>query len=565
MVWPMRRAAPPAPAPAPPSIDPASRAPRVGATAAVVGGYRLVRLLGDDDEVVTWLARGGEETVVLRVFRESASDARIDAEIGARERLTGPHVPALLDLATGPGGRPVAVLAVVVGPVLRDVIARWARPLRAGHVTTILAPLAALLDAAHEVGATLGRLDTAGIRLDPSGAPVVMSFARAHAAAPLPARFRDQEEAVVEDRRALDALASELAEMVDPHERDSVLAAIARGVGDPAALELALFDCAAPLPLGPLRDVDAEPVGPARRVEGDDAAPLVAPASRARVRAGANPIGPLGATARPSREAPAGEHPQAAGLIGQVGRRLGIPTALLDPVEGAVHEFRTRLSSVRRRSQRKRPTAQRPRRGVIIAGAAGALALAAAIGLASLEADAEAGSRPDALPPSPSAAAVDAGTQSSEDGAAGPISDAEEPSAGEGSTQLPESAGDPSTEQWSPLVGALIDRWLACAEAPSAECASSAAHAGSAAEEALFAQVDADPAAASSPAVGRGRLTLESWAASVRELVVVDRQGAAAVVDLVDEGTTTASLLVVRSEAGWRLRAVMPIERIPPG
>jgi hypothetical protein len=39
--------------------------------------------------------------------------------------------------------------------------------------------------------------------------------------------------------------------------------------------------------------------------------------------------------------------------------------------------------------------------------------------------------------------------------------------------------------------------------------------------------------------------------------VVIDRHGGAVVVDLVDGETTTASLLLLRSEAGWRVRAVL--------
>ena len=50
---------------------------------------------------------------------------------------------------------------------------------------------------------------------------------------------------------------------------------------------------------------------------------------------------------------------------------------------------------------------------------------------------------------------------------------------------------------------------------------------------------------------------LERWSALSGDAVVVERMGAAVLIDLVTAGTTTASLLVVRSEAGWRVRDVI--------
>jgi hypothetical protein len=55
----------------------------------------------------------------------------------------------------------------------------------------------------------------------------------------------------------------------------------------------------------------------------------------------------------------------------------------------------------------------------------------------------------------------------------------------------------------------------------------------------------------------RWTLALESWTAGAAELVVVERMGAAVLIDLIAEEATMASLLVMRSEAGWRLRDVL--------
>lgn len=509
-------------------VDPPDRSPAWG-PATEIGGYRLVRRLGEDEHVVTWLAHGGDETVVLRVFRDVAPDARIDAELGARERLRGPHVPELIDVATSRAGRPVAVVQAVVGPLLSDVLARADGPLRAGHVTTILAPFAALLDAAHEVGATVGRLDSTGIRVDASGAPILIALGSSATATPLPERFRDQEPAILADLGALAAFGSSLAALVHERERDAVLAALATS-RDPRALELALFDCAAPLPLESLRAMAG------------------ADASAASVPSGA------AAVASPTRESEDGPSPRdraqraaltrvpTTGALDSVAMRLGLPSGLLAPVDTALDSvaavIRGRLRAART-ALGGSGAAAKPRRGVVLAGAAGLLALGAAILLAS----AEQPSASSALVPPPSA--VPGSAERSDDQRTG------ESSAGAEVADAPESMSDPAPEEWATLIGALVDRWVACAPAPERQCVDAVAHAGSGAAETL--------AHASNRAGAADVLTtLEGWAAGGRHIVVVDRMGAAALVDLLEGETASASLLVVRSEAGWRVRAVMP-------
>ncbi|MBA8846992.1 hypothetical protein [Microcella alkalica] len=496
--------------------------------AAVIGGYRLVRRLGKDEEVVTWLARGGDETVVLRSFRGSASDLRIDAEIGARERLSGRHVPELLDVATSRSGRPVAVVGAVVGPLLSDLLARSSGELRAGHVTTILAPIAALLDAAHEVGATVGRLDASGIRIDRSGAPVLVALGAASVAAPLPARFRDREPSIRADRDALLAFGASLVELVDARERDAVMAALS-SASEPGAVELALFDCAAPLPLDLLTDPPRPQASP---LEHPSAMPIAATTAVREVGA---------ATADGTRSG-------AVGPVGRISTALGLPVGLAAPVDTAAAVLGGALRDRWARASRGRSRASlvsRPRRGVVIAGALGALALFAAAVLAAAETPPVTTAR--AEPPAASSGGSDA-----------PLPDqpaqVAPPDAPEGTEQsMPEALASPEAEQWRPLVGALVDRWLACADAPSEDCIARVAHPGSSAEETLASGESA--LSTTGPGSGSG---MRTWAARDGELVVVDRMGAAALVDLLDGETATASLLVVRSEAGWRVRAVMP-------
>ncbi|MDO8381508.1 MAG: hypothetical protein Q7T17_00785 [Microbacterium sp.] len=496
-----------------------------------IGGYRLVRKLGEDEHVVTWLARGGDETVVLRVFRDTAPDARIDAELGARERLIGPHVPELIDVATSRAGRPVAVVQAVVGPVLSDVLDRAVSPLRAGHLTTILAPIAALVDAAHEVGATLGRIEASGIRLDSSGAPVVVAFGSAATAAPLPERFRDQEPTIRADRAALAAFGASLAALVHERERDAVLAALAAST-DPRALELALFDCAAPLPLESLQasaEVDAA----------TSSAPTAATAIAVAIPAGTQAEG---SSTRGSQRHDRSNATPTSGALDRAASHLGLPPGLLAPVDGArgsvERAVRGRLRALRAEFGGIRAVAK-PRRAVVLVGAAGLLALAAAVVLAT----AEKPSASSALDASHASAHDDSGQSGSQRTGAD--------SGGVTLADAPESMLDPAPEEWSTLIGALVDRWISCAPAPDQSCIDAAAHAGSGAAEAL---AQSNDRAGASDALA----ALERWASGERHIVVVDRMGAAALVDLLEGETATASLLMVRSEAGWRVRAVMP-------
>ena len=518
---------------------------------AELGGYRLVRRLDADAEVTTWLARGGDDTVVLRAFRPGVADERIDDEISARERLRGAHVPALLDVATAPAGLPVAVVQSVVGPLLDDVLASCTT-IRAGHVTTILAPLAGLLEAAHESGAVIGRLDARAIRIDAAGSPVVVALGAAAVGAPLPERFRDREPGIVADRAALDALAARLVPLVDARERPAVEAALASGAGRPSGLELALFDCAAPLPLRELVDRAQRAEGrPAQgqRAAGEateSAAPLVDPSTGRR---------------RTAFAVPARDEATSAILLDARGSELGLPAGLLAPVDRAIAGVRRAVDlargagwSPRARAERRarrpmgpprsrgdRAATVRPRRGIVLVGAAGAAALVAALLIAGTEGDR------DAL------GSAGSGTMREEAFVAAPAGEAPAPSpeaSGAPVAVAAESLVDPTAEQWAPLVGLLVDRWLACAPSADATCTDAVAQPGSSASAALAAPDAGDSVTTA---------TLAAWSVGDRGVVVIDRQGSAAVVELLVAETPTASLLVMRSEAGWRVRSVLPL------
>lgn len=530
------------------SIPPAPPMAAHGAAAeeCSIGGYRLVRRLGEGPRAVTWLARGDDESVVLRVFAPSAVDIDIDGELAARDRLVGPHVARLLDVATGIDGRPVPVIVPVVGPRLGDLLARLHGRLAAGHATTVLAPIAAALESAHASGVSLGRLDVGGVRLDPAGAPVVVALGSARAAAPLPPRFRDREPGIVHDRTAFARLVECVVAAVDAQEQPAVRAAVARSRGLPAELELALFDAAPPLPL-----------------------PLAGEPVRQR-QPSATPAGSAAAVGHASIPVPStiddgtGQSRQSLRILLDIVRQFGLPEEIGETATTAMTSVGALLSAVREAVREAVRTArarvQRPRRGAVIAAAAGALALLAAIGLSALTGDDAASSSSTAADgsddggpfstPVPGAPPDQRLSDPLQSGAAA----LGNPFVGDETAGLPERAVDPTAEQWPSLVGELVDRWLVCRSAPEADCITAVAHAGSGAAELLAA---AASSSASEGGAGASGDILTVWASGARDVVVTDRMGAAAVVELIGDETATASLLVMRSEAGWRIRAVL--------
>jgi len=206
-------------------------------------------------------------------------------------------------------------------------------------------------------------------------------------------------------------------------------------------------------------------------------------------------------------------------------RALGLPAAVIEPVQGAVE----RLAGWAR---------IRPR--FLLAGAAGAAALVVALAIVAAPPGPAAGSATEPAPSSTEGPEPE-GERSPAVGAVGDRSDS--------ASDAPESVLHPEPEEWQGVVAALVDRWSVC-RAPEATvevesgCGALVTHAGSAAERLLHSDDDR-------------HAVLGRWIALRGEAVVIERMGGAVLVDLVVAGTTTASLLVVRSEAGWRIRDVI--------
>ncbi|HRN29467.1 MAG TPA: protein kinase [Terrimesophilobacter sp.] len=138
-----------------------------------IAGYRLIRVLARGAHSEVWLgaADAGASPVAIKLFHPSTALTRVDTEVEALGRASHRHVQRLLDISVDPGGRTCLVLERL-GPSLARVLADRDR-VSAGEAVTVLAPVCEALTELHRVGIAHGRLDAGSVLFDSSGAPVV--------------------------------------------------------------------------------------------------------------------------------------------------------------------------------------------------------------------------------------------------------------------------------------------------------------------------------------------------------------------------------------------------------
>ncbi len=486
-----------------------------------------MRMLSRDDRAISLLVHDGDRTHVARVFEPTADPAAVEQELAVLEQVTTAppalrhHVVGLHDLFTLADGRVVALLEHVTGCALGDLLRRGAPTLALGEAVTVLAPLLQAVDAAHELGLVGLPTTAASIRFSATGAPVIVDVGSARPTPVLPTRFRAVEQGYLDDRRALHALTLRVASALSSADAAVLEAALTAGGAHPELLPTAaaLFDLAAPMPIRLAERPVAPPLG-----EPD---PVIV----------ASVVDPPRAESD-TADAPAGPAPGGLGrAIGASLRALALPAGVVEQAERVIAAAETGAARLRAMASGRMVLPRlRPRFLIAGVGGLGALLLATALAVGSAD-------RP----------------QASASGVAGPtdtesLRSAPPPSMPRTAvSDLPESLVHPEPDEWPGLVEELIHRWVACARAPAAEspvvAASSpcdrVAHAGS---TALALLRSPDPR----------HDVLAQWVRGGGETVVVERMGGAVLVDLVasPEQTTAASLLLVRSEAGWRVRDV---------
>lgn len=164
-----------------------------------VGGYRVVRRLGRGPRADVMLghlvaapgragldAAGGSQglrdaptpvpvTVALKLYRPGTDLAGINRESQALARIAHPHVLTLIDIATSVTGLPcLMVERLPRGSLAQLLVAR--DELAVGEAVTVLAPLADAVAVLHSRGIAHGAVGTPAVLFRASGAPVLARF-----------------------------------------------------------------------------------------------------------------------------------------------------------------------------------------------------------------------------------------------------------------------------------------------------------------------------------------------------------------------------------------------------
>ncbi|HEY8913793.1 protein kinase domain-containing protein [Lacisediminihabitans sp.] len=523
-----------------------------------VGGYRLVRKLGEGERAEVFLGHAGSDavprpdrTAAIKLYRSTTPVHSIDTEIEALARVSARHILELRDLAIAGDGRPCLILPRLGAASLGRVLAERAT-IAEGEAVTALVPVVEAVGELHRLGVAHGAVRLSSVLLDHVGAPVVAGFGSADLIGSLPTdpRGRSLTPAQLSDdprvARDLDALVDLV---------HAVLARVAQNGHRPA--HSALVDW--------LHDFD--------RVENAHDFPRQL-AERVFALAPALPLDLGGAP--PERRAPSLPARLDTGRLGAVrldAVRLGavpqyepddgawgpnsmLPAATMSPATTRprrVHRSTARNGSVggpglpgprllpgpkflagefERLRERLRQSVAGVRRPIWVGGAAGLVALVLAVAL---------------LAPSGAVSPAAGGPATVQSGAAGPAPSGR-PTGPSAAPSAGESAAVASDDPAAASMALVAARAL-CIESLSVRCLDSVDQAGSAAIEADENLI---------------RTAQQDWrkpapmAADHAELV--QRLGDSAMVRIVGaSGAPPASLLLlVRGGAGWRIRDIAP-------
>ncbi|MFA1542090.1 serine/threonine-protein kinase [Actinomadura monticuli] len=155
-----------------------------------LGGYTLLRRLGEGGQGVVYLGRDGDgELVTVKLLRGGATAgqrarSRFVKEADAALKVSGRHTARVLD-ADMTGDRPYIVSEFVEGPSLQHVVADRG-PLPAPQLRKVALRTAAALAAIHRAGIVHRDFKPGNVLLGPDGAKVIdFGIARTADAAPI--------------------------------------------------------------------------------------------------------------------------------------------------------------------------------------------------------------------------------------------------------------------------------------------------------------------------------------------------------------------------------------------
>lgn len=502
--------------------DPVTAPPRPSADSALAG-YRLLRRLAAGDRADVYLAAverteadvapgepasAHEPLVVMRVYGPGTDDGAIATEIEAMQHDRSGPTPAILDVASLADGRACLVVERVGGPSLDRLLT--AGDLLPGQAVTALAPVVVAARTLADLGLVHTRLAAADVLIDDTGRPRLIglgALARLDAAV----ATSDRVGLLRGGHAALLRLIEEVAGSTrDPSAFAEVVGLARRSldarpfVRAEVAIEQALFTAATPMPL-PGVPTDARPRGVPSRLAPSTRFPDDPPLEVAEVAEDARD--------RDGRRSGWTRLAELAQLPGEVADDLA---ASLDRDPRAVL------------ARRAAGWARRRRGALLTGGLVGAGALVALL---------------TAVPPS-----ADVRAEPGTEGIATEAQTEAAPAAESLATSAPPS---PSTEE--PIVvpaedpvaaaSALLEIRATCLASADLDCLGAVDQPGSPIEARDRAAIDA----------GEGTADPD---ADLDAITLVADLGDAVVLSVPSAGgeREPASLLMMRSEAGWRLR-----------
>ena len=196
-----------------------------------IAGYRLVRKLAAGGRAVVFLgvpdgdlptgeSGGPGSPVALKVYRPQLERADADAEISALARLDDPHLVRLLDV--GGSDLPVAVLERVSRSSLTALLVERTR-LSSGEAVTVLAPLVGAVGEMHRSGVVHGSIGVPRVLFRDSGAPVLAGFGHSRLLdGAVSAAALSADPGVLADRRALGQVVQTVLQRVQGSALDGV-------------------------------------------------------------------------------------------------------------------------------------------------------------------------------------------------------------------------------------------------------------------------------------------------------------------------------------------------------
>ncbi|WP_100364345.1 protein kinase domain-containing protein [Diaminobutyricimonas aerilata] len=483
---------------------------------SVLAGAQVLRRVGAGTRADVYLGRVGEAAVALKVLRHPSSPADAERELAALLAAAGPHVVEVLDLGSAPDGSPVLVLELLQSRHLGALLAER-EDLSPGEAITLLQPLATAVERMQGRGVAHGALSASAVLFRSDGAPVLARFgaARSGLAGHSPAA-READPMLRSDVAALRALAlAVLDRVVDGGDAVAALRSWVEGGADgdfPAALAERVFDLGPAEPIriaasGAVRGLlgRATPVSPPVRHMSEPATGLwrlVPEELRSLVTDRWDAV-----ARRVARRGADGGPPSAAGLL-------------------------TRLRGVRRRYWVAAAVS-----GAFLVAGSGLVALleadAGAVASGSGDVDASQGSTPDP----------------SHEADVGHVDDAERGTAGA-------TPGESAPDEPVAAAHALLSLRSQCFADLDADCLDRVAHPGS--------SVLTDDRRALDAGVATGRVD-PPWPdpATAGTVELVQDLGGAVLMRVDTPERGPASVLMVRTEAGWRIRDIVAGDQIP--